>query len=131
MKTSLQPQEIEVFYILPALRRELTIAMKELGFSQKKIAKLLGVTEPAVSQYLSKKRAMNVEFSDRLKLKVMDSAKKITDHFSLVEQMQYLMRATHEEKTKCGVCHELTGKTPACMICYDGGKNNGSKTAKI
>ncbi len=122
MKASLQPQEIEVFYILPALRRELTLAMKELGYSQKKTAKLLGVTEPAVSQYLSKKRAMNVEFSDKIKHRIKESAKVIHDHFSLVEQMQSLMRYAHEERTKCGVCHDLTGKTPACLICYEGAK---------
>ena len=53
----LHPQEIEVLYILPAIRRELTIEMKKIGLEQKKIAEYLCVTEAAVSQYLNSKRA--------------------------------------------------------------------------
>lgn len=118
MKGSIQPQEIEVFYILPAIRRELTIAMKDLGFTQKRIAKLLGVTEPAISQYLSKKRAVNINFSKEMQEKIKESAQKIEDHFSLIEQTQALMRIAHNEKTKCGICYDLTGKPKECNICY-------------
>ena len=67
VKKLLQPQEIEVFYILPALRRELAVSLKSAGKSQKAIAGLLGVTEAAVSQYFSSKRASQVKFSDSLK----------------------------------------------------------------
>ena len=39
----LQPQELEVFYVIPALRREFSLRLKESGKSQKDIAKVLGV----------------------------------------------------------------------------------------
>ena len=130
MQKPMQPQEIEVFYIMPAIRRELTIAMKELGYTQKKIAQLLGVTEPAISQYLSKKRAVNIEFSEELKEKVKEAAKNITDHFSLVEQMQHLMRLAHDERTKCGVCHKVTGTPHDCGVCYEG-KEHGTKKTEV
>jgi len=50
------PQEIEVKFVLPVLRRELAKALIASGLSQKDAAKKLGVTEAAVSQYIKKKR---------------------------------------------------------------------------
>ena len=38
------PQEIEVWYIIPALRRELAKQMVEAGLTQKKIADLMGIS---------------------------------------------------------------------------------------
>ena len=49
------PQEVEVWYVLPAIRRELALMMISKGRPQKQIAKMLGVTEPAVTQYKLKK----------------------------------------------------------------------------
>ncbi len=45
------PQEIDVWYILPALRRELTRILIDKGIPQRQIASMLGVTEPAITQY--------------------------------------------------------------------------------
>jgi len=59
-----------VWYVLPAMRRELAKVMKtktiprvgddgkkkEHKITQKEIAKMLGVTEPAITQYLLKKK---------------------------------------------------------------------------
>ena len=59
------PQEIEVRYILPAIRRELArIFIQEHNLSQKEAANVLGLTEAAISQYLHYKRAKEVVFSD-------------------------------------------------------------------
>ncbi|MFW9844041.1 MAG: transcriptional regulator [Candidatus Thorarchaeota archaeon] len=69
-RTWMMPQEVEVWYVLPAIRRELAKVMKtktvpregddgkrkEHKITQKEIAKMLGVTEPAITQYLLKKK---------------------------------------------------------------------------
>lgn len=69
-RTWMMPQEVEVWYVLPAIRRELAKVMKtkvitrtnENGekvdhkITQKEIARMLGVTEPAITQYLLKKK---------------------------------------------------------------------------
>jgi len=69
-RTWMMPQEVEVWYVLPALRREIAKIMKtktvprvgedgmkkEHKITQKEIAKMLGVTEPAITQYLLKKK---------------------------------------------------------------------------
>ena len=49
----LLPQEIETFYVIPSLRRQLALCLKEKGMKQKDIAQLLGIDTAAVSQYLS------------------------------------------------------------------------------
>jgi len=56
------PQEIEVWYILPALRREMCKELVAKGMSQKSAAQLFGITEAAVSQYINGKRAGKVKF---------------------------------------------------------------------
>lgn len=53
MKT---PCEIVVAKILPTLRKELAKALVKKGMSQRDVAKKLGLTEAAVSQYIKKKR---------------------------------------------------------------------------
>jgi predicted transcriptional regulator len=71
-RTWMMPQEVEVWYVLPAIRREFARAMKtkevprisedgkvkQHRITQKEIAKMLGVTEPAITQYLLKKKGM-------------------------------------------------------------------------
>ena len=59
------PQEIEVRYILPAIRRDFAkILVKEKEKSQKEAADILDITEAAVSQYIHNKRAKEVVFSE-------------------------------------------------------------------
>lgn len=69
-RTWMMPQEVEVWYVLPAIRRELARIMKtktiqradedgdtkEHKITQKEIARMLGVTEPAITQYLLRKK---------------------------------------------------------------------------
>jgi len=71
-RTWMMPQEVEVWYVLPAIRREIARVMKtkevprtgedgktkQHRITQKEIAKMLGVTEPAITQYLLKKKGM-------------------------------------------------------------------------
>ena len=51
----LMPQEIEVRYILPALRKELAIELSK-DMKQKEVANILNITQSALSQYHKEKR---------------------------------------------------------------------------
>jgi len=83
----LMPQEVEVWYVLPAIRRELSKFMKfERGQAQKSIARMLGVTEPAVTQYMLSKRDKprrsrgdQVEIPENLGPEIEKSADAIID----------------------------------------------------
>jgi len=50
------PCELIVWYVLPAIRRDLAVKLKEKGMPQKEIAEKLGVTAAAVSQYVKSRR---------------------------------------------------------------------------
>jgi len=47
---------------LPRVRALIAKELLEMGHSQVKVAKMLGVTQPAVSQYLTQNRAKRVDF---------------------------------------------------------------------
>jgi len=116
----LTPQEIEVWYILPQIRKELAqIMITDFNLTQKKVAKLLGITEPAVSQYIKGKRAKGVKFTKKIKEMIKKSAKAIIETpAKLMEEMQkicFLIRKEHvlcdlhrkhdqQLQKKCHVC---------------------------
>ena len=72
MQFQQQPQEIEVWYVIPAIRSEIAKELKVFGLSGVKIAQILGITNAAVSQYLNKKRAKDVIFPENIKSMIKD-----------------------------------------------------------
>lgn len=112
------PQEIEVWYVLPALRCEMAKAFLEEGLTQKQVAGILGVTEAAVSQYVHSKRAQNVTFSDAFKAKVKAACMGVSaGKQSAYEAVQYLVRDFKESKQLCELHHSLEGVPSDCTIC--------------
>lgn len=73
------PCELVIWYVLPAIRRELAKSMVEdWGMSQRAAANRLGLTDAAVSQYLSEKRG-KVKLNDPVVLKqIKYSAKRLS-----------------------------------------------------
>jgi len=56
MKSQRFPCEIAVWRILPTIRSEIAKRLTSLGLPQMVISKRLGITQPAVSQYVTSKR---------------------------------------------------------------------------
>ena len=76
----LMPQEIEVWYLIPAIRREISNTLiKDYNLKQKQIAELLGITESAISQYQKSKRAKGLKFSSSEIEKIKESTKQIVN----------------------------------------------------
>ena len=50
------PCEMIVWDILPSIRAATAEELVKRGISQKEVSRMLGITPPAVSQYVSKKR---------------------------------------------------------------------------
>jgi hypothetical protein len=117
----LQPQELEVYYILPALRRELAKALKGQGRSQKYIAELFGVSEAAVSQYLHEKRGAEVDFPAALHKPIKKAASRITDKAAFIKEMQQLLHKVWHDKVICSVCHDQNGTAipRGCAVCFE------------
>ncbi|MBI2141203.1 helix-turn-helix domain-containing protein [Candidatus Woesearchaeota archaeon] len=114
----IQPQEVEVFYILPAIRSGMAAAMKKQGMSQKDIAGLLCVQESTISQYLSSKRAAEVKFNDHINKEIAAAVKRIKTKSDLVRETQNILAMAKSEKILCRV-HESVADLPAgCDVCF-------------
>lgn len=113
-----QPQEIEVWYVLPAIRRELVLILYEQGMSQRAIAQLMNITEPAVSQYLNDKRGKEINFNPEVKSYIKQSAQKITDHQSAYQQIQQITQFVKETKALCKIHMGIEDGLKGCDLCY-------------
>jgi hypothetical protein len=61
------PCEQIVWDILPSIRAAIAEELVKRGISQKEVSRMLGITPPAVSQYVSKKRGYNIEFREDIR----------------------------------------------------------------
>jgi len=115
------PQEIEVWYTLPAIRRELSKAfIGKHKLNQKEVAAIMGVTEAAVSQYLKSKRASAVNF-DRVVLKrIHDSAKNIVrNKESYMKEINGICNLIKENQILCKVHAQFDADVPKdCNLCF-------------
>ncbi len=114
------PQEIEVWYLIPAIRRELAKCfIDNYNFSQKEIARVLGITEAAVSQYLKSKRASELQFSNKEKIIIKKYADKIVKDNK--HSINYLFKLSQELRGTKSLCkfHHKHDPTLAhnCNIC--------------
>ncbi len=72
--------EYAMWNVLPVLRRELAkIMVEEMGYSQKEVAKMLGVSEAAISNYLKGKRGVE-KINREFKKKIRESARRIPNN---------------------------------------------------
>ena len=113
-RSMLQPQEIEVFYILPALRKHLVVFMKERGLKQKDIAKLLEIQDATVSQYLSAKRGHHIQFKGRVLDEIKTSAQRITNQTTLLMETQRLLKFIRESEVLCEIHHKFSVVPAIC-----------------
>ena len=118
------PQEIEVRYIIPAIRKELAkIFINEHKLNQKDAAKLLGLTEAAISQYKHSKRATEVIFSEDIVKEIRNSAAKILSdkksRQSLMAEMYRISNLTKVRKVLCELHRSQSKELSSCNVCFD------------
>jgi len=109
------PQEIEVWYILPAIRSEMAKCLALKGLKHKDVAKLLGITESAVSQYLKGDRAQKVKFSKKIVSEIENSCEKIiSNNDSAQREIQSICSLLRKHGTLCEM-HKQYNKI--CLQC--------------
>lgn len=122
------PQEIELWYVIPAIRKALVSELKKHKLKQKEIARLLGITEAAVSQYMRDKRASCCydAFEEHpLKQEIERSAKSLlgqeapNPHIA-VREINRLCRIIRESRVICDIHRRQRKGIEKCSICYDG-----------
>lgn len=113
-KAILHPQEIEVFYIIPSLRRALAESMSKQGMKQKDIASLLGINTAAISQYRSNKRGNLVQFTLEVQAEIQKSAALIKDKLSYFRETQRLLRHIRTTNALCQIHKQFTDIPVGC-----------------
>ncbi|MFH1249108.1 MAG: hypothetical protein V1660_03060 [archaeon] len=103
------PQEIEVWYIIPAIRRELAkIFTTKYDFTQERAAQILGVSKAAVCQYLGKKRAKNLKFPAKINKEIEKSAEILSKNNKLaLKEILRLLMVIKKTKCCCGICKKF------------------------
>jgi len=115
----MQPQEVEVWYVLPAIRRELVKALKEDGLKQGRIAVLLGITDAAVSQYQSRKRAAGIVFDKEMLRQIKMSAKAIIkDNSRVMREIQRICLLCRKNKVICQIHMQKEKMAGECTSCF-------------
>ena len=113
------PQEVEVWLILPALRKQFVIFFKKIGLRQKEIAESMDLTEAAISQYMSGKRGGGLRFPDPVLKEVESSCRKIAGNKSSFQtELQRCLKVVKKTKFICGICNKSISVPPDCEICF-------------
>ncbi len=113
------PQELEVWYVKPTIRKELASAMKSNGLKQVEIAKRLGVTKSAITQYINESRGNEIKLNKKIKKEVADSAQKINNTMDTIREIQYLLNVAREEKVICQIHKDLDKNFSNCNVCFE------------
>jgi len=114
------PCEITIWYVLPRIRSELAKELANLGLPQKEIAKRLGITQPAVSQYLREKRGRGIEFKENVMLAIRKLAKDLADDVidNLIFGVCAICTKVREDKTLCRLHKEQEIVPENCDLCF-------------
>ncbi|RMD45328.1 hypothetical protein D6829_02570 [Candidatus Pacearchaeota archaeon] len=100
------PQEVEVWYIIPAVRKEYAKRLtKHHNLSYEKVGRILGTTKAAVSQYLSNKRANKVVLSREVKEMIRESSKRVARNPKIwLTEVENVLKFMRKTKCSCNVC---------------------------
>jgi predicted transcriptional regulator len=98
------PCEEIVWEVLPSIRAAIAEELIGKGLSQREVSRMLGISPPAVSQYVSKKRGCNMELGDEAKKSIEELADDlIRDRVDdLVARICGICRIARDEETACG-----------------------------
>lgn len=116
----MQPQEIEVWYVLPAIRKALAlILINKFKLSQKKAAELLDLRESTVSQYVKGRRVKESILDKHIEKEIERSAQRIFESKKeLINEVQRLCSLIRGEKILCRLHkkrEKIIGTCEACL----------------
>jgi predicted transcriptional regulator len=79
MKAQRSPCEAAVWQILPTIRSEVAKELTRRGLSQMTISERLGITQPAVSQYVTSKRGTTIAVSGDTRTLIVSLAEDVAN----------------------------------------------------
>lgn len=109
---------MEVWYVLPALRKALAEEMLKLGLKQTEIAEKLHVTNAAVSQYLKSKRASEIKLPSQIRKTVSASAQKVAKTGNALAEIQKLCALIRTKGVLCQIHKRHSNHNlKNCKVC--------------
>jgi predicted transcriptional regulator len=98
------PCEEIVWDVLPCIRAAIAEELIKRGLSQKEVSKLLGITPPAVSQYISKKRGYSIIFDQGAKTDIGKLADDLIQNkiINLTERICQICQDIRGDEAHCG-----------------------------
>jgi len=112
------PQEIEIWYVIPALRKSFTEIMSKKGLKQKEIAEKLNLGKSAVSQYMKSQRGTEIKFKKEFIKKIEESVDKILANKSNSrKEIIYLCNVLKKEGMLCCFHKEKDKNIKKCEVC--------------
>ncbi len=112
-------QELEVWYIIPSIRKELSLALKNKGLKQVEIAERLGITKAAVNQYISKKRGNEIKLNNKIIEEIKLSAEKIKNKIDAIREIQNLINIARKERIVCEIHKKINKDFNECNVCFE------------
>lgn len=99
------PCEQIVWDVLPSIRAAIAEELVKRGITQKEISRMLGITPPAVSQYVSKKRGYNIEFREDIRETIALLAEDLiagkVEGNALVPRICQICRMLQDDESAC------------------------------
>jgi uncharacterized protein len=111
------PQEIEVWYIIPGIRRELARCLiKKYDVTYDKVGKILGISKAAISQYLKGKRAAKIKLHPKIQEEVIKACERLIESKSnSMNEILDMLKLIKEKGYFCEVCGKVVeGKLHNC-----------------
>ncbi|MCH7568122.1 MAG: hypothetical protein IIA87_01755 [Nanoarchaeota archaeon] len=118
------PQEIEVWYIIPAIRREFAKLLTEkYGLSYDKAGNILGISKAAISQYNKNKRASKIKLHNRALKEIEKSAKIISkDKERTIKEIMRILAFMRDKNLSFEICKDRFDEDEDCkevMLTYE------------
>ncbi|MBI2451734.1 hypothetical protein HYV50_01490 [Candidatus Pacearchaeota archaeon] len=103
------PQEIEVWYIIPAIRREMSMCFsKEHKISYDNIALMMGLTKAAISQYIAGKRVEKIRMHPKAIEEVKNSCNRVVKNKgNVTKEILKVLEIIKKKKLHCEMCGEM------------------------
>ncbi len=112
------PQELELWYVIPVIRAELARFMTKAGLTQREVAKMLGLRESAVSQYVKNKRGKEIKLPNKIKEQIRKSAQLIIDKKKKpMVEIQKICKMVRKEGILRKISHSLGFDCKDCEVC--------------
>ncbi len=106
MRAQRAPCETAIWHILPTIRSEVSKELVKFGLSQKEISERLGITQPAVSQYVTSKRGTNIVLSNEVRVLIRSLAQDVADETNMDLNVRM-----------CEICTRIKGDDACIRFC--------------